>query len=154
MGARPISTEPRTLRSFFQQRLALLRTELASVRLAAIASEDGLLIATDDAAEPNPLDRRAAVGSSFLAVARTAARELQLADARCVFAECEAGLLVLRPFVTQQGSGPKRRLLLVVLDDPRELGRAVAAARVLAEEVAERLGTPDAERSLSKPLES
>lgn len=139
MGGRPLSPEPRTLRVFFQQRLAQLTLELGSVRLAAIASEDGLLLATDGSADPNPLDRRGAVVSSFVAVARTTARELGLADARCVLVECDAGLLVLRPFVTQQGSGPKRRLLFVVLDDARELGRAVASARRLAEDVSSRM---------------
>ena len=147
MGSRPQSAalsvsmapEPRTLRVFFQQRLAQLTTELGSVRYAALATEDGLLIATDDDAEPNPLDRRGAVLSSFVAVARTTARELELADARCVLVECDGGLMVLRPFTTVQGSGPRRRLLVVVLDDARELGRAVAAARRLADEVGVRL---------------
>lgn len=144
MGGRPLSPEPRTLSVFFQQRLEQLTLELGSVRLAAIASEDGLLIATDASADVNPLDRRGAVVSSFVAVARTTARELDLADARCVLVECDAGLLLLRPFVTRQGSGPKRRLLFVVLDDARELGRAVAAARRLAEDVASRLTSDDA----------
>lgn len=139
MGGRPLSPEPRTLRVFLQQRLEQLTLELGSVSLAAIATEDGLLIATDESADPNPLDRRGAVISSFVAVARTTARELDLTDARCVLVECDSGLLVLRPFITQQGSGPKRRLLFVVLDDARELGRAVAAARRLAEDVASRM---------------
>lgn len=148
VGGRPqsaeLAPEPRTLRVFFQQRLAQLATELDSVRYAALATEDGLLIATDADAEPNPLDRRGAVISSFVAVARTTAREMELADARCVLVECDAGLMVLRPFITVQGSGPKRRLLVVVLNDARELGRAVAAARRLADEVTQRL-TPAAD---------
>jgi predicted regulator of Ras-like GTPase activity (Roadblock/LC7/MglB family) len=151
MGGRPVSPEPRTLRVFFQQRLEQLTLELGSVSLAAIASEDGLLIATDESADADPLDRRGAVVSSFVAVARTTARELALADARCVLVECDAGLLLLRPFVTQQGSGPKRRLLFVVLENARELGRAVAAARRLAEEVSRRLTPTDAGSDRVRP---
>jgi predicted regulator of Ras-like GTPase activity (Roadblock/LC7/MglB family) len=129
-----MSPEPRTLRLVFHKRLAQLRSEIPAVLLAAIATEDGLLSATDESAEPSPLDRRAAVVSSLTAVARSAARELKLKEPRCVVIDCRQGVLLVRPF-----GKPRKRLLLVQLNDPGEAGRALTAVHALAHELQERL---------------
>ncbi len=134
MSGRPKSPESRTVRSFFAKRLAELRATVASAKLAAIASEDGLLSATDSDADPSPLDRRGAVLASLAAVARTSARELNVGDAACMLILCTEGALVVRPFGTT-----RRRLLMLLLADPRESSRAVAAVHRLALEIETRL---------------
>src|SRR5882672_5242992 len=129
-----MAPESRTVRSFFTKRLAQLHDELRSMRTAAVVTEDGLLAATDQVSEPNALDRRGAVTASFMAVARTTARELQLEDARSVIVDCVSGLLVVRSLITTtvvEGQAPatRRRLLYIVFSNPRDIGRAMAAAR-------------------------
>src|SRR5882672_172838 len=141
-----MAPESRTVRSFFTQRLAQLHGELRSMRMAAVVTEDGLLAATDQTSEPNALDRRGAVTASFIAVARTTARELQLDDARSVIVDCLGGLLVVRSLITTmniEGQAPttRRRLLFIVFSNPREIGRAMGAARRFADDVQARLGT-------------
>jgi predicted regulator of Ras-like GTPase activity (Roadblock/LC7/MglB family) len=122
------------MRSFFRTRLAELRAAIPSSKLAAIASEDGLLSATDTDAEPSPLDRRGAVLASLVAVARTSARELQMVDAMCVLIQCTSGVLIVRPF-----GSTRRRLLLLLLSDQAEASRALAAANHLALDIEARL---------------
>lgn len=134
MSSRPKSPESRTIRSVFAARLAELRAAIPSAKLAAIASEDGLLAATDSDAGPSPLDRRGAVLASLVAVARTSARELQLADTVCVLVQCLDGVLIVRPLGTT-----RRRLLLLQLADPAEVSRALAAAHRLALDIEARL---------------
>lgn len=138
MSGRPKSPESRTVRSFFAARLADLRAAVPSAKLAAIASEDGLLSATDRDAEPSPLDRRGAVLASLVAVARTGAREMNLGEAACILILCVEGALIVRPFGTT-----RRRLLMLLLADPRESSRAVAAVHRLARDIEARL-TPAA----------
>ncbi|MEW5882294.1 MAG: hypothetical protein AB1761_17875 [Pseudomonadota bacterium] len=134
MSSRPKSPEPRTVRSFFAARLAELRAAIPSAKLAAIATEDGLLSATDGDAEPSPLDRRGAVLASLVAVARTGGHEMSLGDAACILILCTDGALIVRPFGTT-----RRRLLMLLLADPRESSRAVAAAHRLALDIEARL---------------
>jgi len=134
MSSRPKSPESRTVRSFFATRLAELRAAVTSAKLAAIASEDGLLSATDSDANPSPLDRRGAVLASLVAVARTSAREVNAGEAACVLILCTEGALIVRPFGTT-----RRRLLMLLLADPRESGRAVAAVHRLAVDIETRL---------------
>lgn len=107
--------EPRTLRNFFHKRLATLVQTLPGARYAGLATEDGLLIATDESQDPSPIDRRGAVMASLTAVARAAAAEFDLASVQVTHIESEAGHLLVLPFVTLQDSGPRRRLLVVVL---------------------------------------
>lgn len=134
MSGRPKSPESRTVRSFFAARLAQLRAAIPSAKLAAIATEDGLLSATDTDADPSPLDRRGAVLASLVAVARTGVREMSLGDAACILVLCTDGALIVRPFGTT-----RRRLLMLLLADPRESSRAVAAAHRLALDIEARL---------------
>lgn len=134
MTSRPKSPESRTVRTVFRTRLAELKSEIASMKLAAIATEDGLLSATDTDIEPSPLDRRGAVLSSLTAVARTAAKELQCGEAVCALVQCIEGMLLVRPFGTT-----RKRLLLVVFADQREASRALAAADRLAHDIENRL---------------
>lgn len=134
MSSRPKSPESRTIRSFFAARLAELRAAIPSARLAAIASEDGLLSATDSDADPSPLDRRGAVLASLVAVARTSGREMDLGEAACILILCAEGALIVRPFGTT-----RRRLLMLLVADPRESSRAVASAHRLALDIEARL---------------
>jgi predicted regulator of Ras-like GTPase activity (Roadblock/LC7/MglB family) len=129
-----MSPESRTTRLVFQQRLAELKSVLAGVRFAAIASEDGLLAATDSDAQPGPIDRRAAVIASLAAVARTAAHELDGGELRTLRIGCSGSALLLRPF-----GRPRRRLLLVQLDPNADAQRIAQAMNALATELEERL---------------
>lgn len=134
MSSRPKSPESRTVRTVFRTCLAELKTTVTSMKLAALATEDGLLSATDTDIEPSPLDRRGAVLSSLTAVARTAAKELQAGEAVCALIQCTEGMLLVRPFGTT-----RKRLLLVVFGDQREASRALAAADQLAHDLENRL---------------
>ncbi len=131
--------EPRTLRSFFQKRLAALAKELGTVTLAALATEDGLLIATNESLQPNPTDRRGAVMASLSAVARASAPELNLGEALTTQIDCSAGRLLVLPFETQQDSGPRRRLLFVALDPTGETAVALEAMHRLIHAIAARV---------------
>lgn len=129
-----MSPEPRTLRTVFHQRLAGLKAACPGVRLAAIASEDGLLAATDTDIEPGPVDRRAAVIASLAAVARAAAHELGAGELRTVRLATGDGAVLLRSF-----GRPRRRLLFVQLDASADAQRAAQAMHRLAAELEERL---------------
>ena len=131
--------EPRTLRSFFQKRLAALVQALQGAHFAALATEDGLLIATHESLEPNPTDRRGAVMASLSAVARAAGTELNVDDVQLIQVDGNAGRLLVLPFVTQQDSGPKRRLLFVALDPTGETDIALEAMHRLIHAIAARL---------------
>jgi predicted regulator of Ras-like GTPase activity (Roadblock/LC7/MglB family) len=129
-----MSPEARTTRIVFQQRLAELRAQVPGVQFAAIASEDGLLAATDAQALPSPIDRRAAVMASLAAVADTASRELGAGPLRALRIGTEAGVVLLRPF-----GRPRRRLLLVQLGPDADAQRAAGAMHTLALELERRL---------------
>jgi len=116
--------DPRDSRVGMQQELAALFRNLPAAKLAAIASEDGLLIATHDQAEPSPVDRKSAVLASLVALARTAAKEHNLEETRWLVLGCRLGMMLVRPFGRQ-----KRRLLLLVLEDSGKLGPALSAAK-------------------------
>lgn len=131
--------ETRTLRSFFHKRLAALTNELESASLAALTTEDGLLIATHERNNPEPMDRRGAVMSSLNAVARAAAIELDIAEVRFTQIDCAAGRLLALPFVTQQDSGPKRRLLFVVLEPRVAIDDALTAMHKFIADIAKRV---------------
>ncbi len=127
--------EPRTLRSFFHKRLAALSKELGTVKLAALATQDGLLIATHESLQPNPTDRCGAIMASLSAVARATAPELDLGTALCTQIDCSAGRLLVLPFETQQDSGPRHRLLFVALDltDDPQAANTQAALKAMYE---------------------
>jgi predicted regulator of Ras-like GTPase activity (Roadblock/LC7/MglB family) len=129
-----MQTDTRTNRSFFHSRLAELKAALPGLELAAIASEDGLLAATDAEAAPEAVDRRAAVAASLAAVALTAARELGHNELRSIRIGCGDGALLLRPF-----GQPRRRLLLLVLSAQADAQAAAQAAHRLAVEIEARL---------------
>lgn len=134
-----MSPESRTSREYFQRRLAELQAALPGIALAAVLSEDGLLAATHDNAQPSPIDRRAAVGASLAAVARAAAREVECGELRSLRIAAGDGALLLRPF-----GRPRRRLLLLVLDAHADAQRAAQAAHQVALEIEERLApAPD-----------
>lgn len=131
--------ETRTLRSFFHKRLTALANELECASFAALTTEDGLLIATHERNNPEPMDRRGAVMSSLNAVARAAAIELDLGEVQFTQIDCAAGRLLVQPFVTQQDSGPKRRLLFVVLDSDVATDTALAAMDQFIADIAKRV---------------
>jgi len=132
-----MALDPRDARAGMQQELAKVARRVPSTRFAAVASEDGLLVATHVEAEPNAVDRRGAVLASLLALARTAAREYRLEDARWLVLGCKEGTLLLRPF-----GKIRRRLLLLVLAEAQHLGAAVAAAKELSLQIDARFGKP------------
>jgi predicted regulator of Ras-like GTPase activity (Roadblock/LC7/MglB family) len=119
-----MALDPRDSRIGMQQELATLFKKVPSAKLAALASEDGLLAATHDQAEPNPVDRKSAVLASLIALARTAAKEHNLDEARWLVLGCRLGVMLVRPF-----GRTRRRLLLLVLGDPEKLGAALSAAK-------------------------
>lgn len=119
-----MALDPRDSRIGMQQELAALFKKVPSAKLAAIASEDGLLSATHELAEPNPLDRKSAVLASLIALARTAAKEHNLEEARWLVLGCRLGVMLVRPFGRQ-----RRRLLVLVLGDAEKLGVALSAAK-------------------------
>jgi predicted regulator of Ras-like GTPase activity (Roadblock/LC7/MglB family) len=119
-----MALDPRDSRVGMQQELAALFRKVPSAKLAAVASEDGLLTATHEDAEPNPADRKSAVLASLIALARTAAKEHSLEEARWLVLGCRLGVLLVRPFGRQ-----RRRLLLLVVGDSDKLGAALSAAK-------------------------
>ena len=127
--------DPRDSRIGMQQELAALCRKLPSARLAAVASEDGLLTATHDQAEPNPLDRKSAVLASLVALARTAAKEHNLEETRWLVLSCRLGVMLVRPFGRQ-----KRRLLLLVLEDSEKLAPALSATKELSVRIDAKFG--------------
>lgn len=129
-----MSPETRTTREFLQRRLAKLCLGLPGVRLAAVMSEDGLLAATHAEVQPAPIDRRAAVSASLMALARAAAREIAGSELRGLRISTDQGTLVLSPL-----GQPRRRLLLLVLDASADLAAATQAAAALAADFEERL---------------
>jgi predicted regulator of Ras-like GTPase activity (Roadblock/LC7/MglB family) len=132
-----MALDPRDSRIGMQQELAALFKKVPSAKLAAVASEDGLLSATHDQAEPNPLDRKSAVLASLIALARTAAKEHNLEEARWVVLGCRLGVMLVRPFGRQ-----RRRLLLLVLGDAEQLGAALSAAREFSVRIDAKFGQP------------
>jgi predicted regulator of Ras-like GTPase activity (Roadblock/LC7/MglB family) len=121
-----------------QQELAALVATLPAAKLAAVASEDGLLTATDADAEPNPVDRKSAVLASLIALARTAAKEHALEEARWLVLSCRLGVMLVRPFGRQ-----RRRLLLLVVGESAKLATALAAAKEFAVRIDARFGRKD-----------
>lgn len=119
-----MALDPRDSRIGMQQELAAMFRKVPSARLAAVASEDGLLAATHEASAPNPLDRKSAVLASLIALARTAAKEHDLEEARWLVLGCRLGVMLVRPFGRQ-----RRRLLVLVLGDADRLGLALTAAK-------------------------
>jgi len=119
-----MALDPRDSRIGMQQELAALCKRVATAKLAAVTSEDGLLVATNENAEPTPVDRKSAMLASLIALARTAAKEHALEDARWLVLGCRLGVMVVRPFGRQ-----RRRLLLLVVGDSEKLGPALGAAK-------------------------
>jgi predicted regulator of Ras-like GTPase activity (Roadblock/LC7/MglB family) len=132
-----MALDPGDARVGIQEELARLARRVPATRFAAVASEDGLLVATHVEAEPNAVDRRGAVLASLVALARTAAREYSLQDARWLILGCREGTLFVRPFGKK-----RRRLLLLVLADSQQLGAALAAAKDVAIRLDARFGHP------------
>lgn len=125
-----LATEPRTLRSFFRAQLAALVQNTSGAQFAALASEDGMLLATAQSAEAQDTDRASALVCSLSALARTTAAECTLGELACIRIEGQQQHLYIEPFDTQQDSGPKRRLLYIVLaghTDSANLRLATAA---------------------------
>src|SRR5512134_748603 len=91
-----MALDPRDSRIGMQQELAALYRKVPCAKLAAVASEDGLLVATHEIAEPNPLDRKSAVLASLIALARTAAKEHRLDEARWLVLGCRLGVMLVR----------------------------------------------------------
>jgi predicted regulator of Ras-like GTPase activity (Roadblock/LC7/MglB family) len=132
-----MALDPRDARIGMQQELAALCRKVPAAKLAAIASEDGLLTATHDAAEPNPVDRKSAVLASLLALARTAAKEHELDETRWLVLGCRLGVLLVRPFGRQ-----RRRILLLVMGDTERLGPALNAAKEFSVRIDAKFGHP------------
>jgi len=137
-----MALDPRDSRIGMQQELAALCNKLPTAKLAAVASEDGLLVATHEHAEPNPLDRKSAMLASLIALARTAAKEHSLEEARWLVLGCRLGVMVVRPFGRQ-----RRRLLLLVVGDSEKLGPALSAAKEFSVRIDAKLGQETAEAS-------
>jgi predicted regulator of Ras-like GTPase activity (Roadblock/LC7/MglB family) len=131
--------DPRDAALGIQQELDRLFKRVASVKLAAVASEDGLLVATHERAQPEPVDRRAAVLASLLALARSAATEHALGEARWLVLGCALGVLLVRPFGRK-----RRRLLLLVIADAKHLAPALAGAKEAALRIDARFGAEPA----------
>ncbi len=125
---------PETRRGIHKE-LAALTAKLPTAKLAAVASEDGLLTATHLDAEPAAADRKTAVLSSLIALARTAAKEHQLDEARWVVLSCRLGIMVVRPFGRQ-----RRRLLLLVVGESEKLATALAAVKEFAVRIDAKFG--------------
>ncbi|HTT11423.1 MAG TPA: roadblock/LC7 domain-containing protein [Burkholderiaceae bacterium] len=132
-----MALDPRDSRVGMQQELAALCKKVPTAKLAAVASEDGLLTATHEQAEPNPSDRKSAMLASLIALARTAAREHGLEEARWLVLGCRLGVMVVRPFGRQ-----RRRLLLLVVSDSEKLGPTLAAAKEFALRIDAKFGLP------------
>lgn len=130
----PDTTE---VRAGMQRELGQLARLVPSTRFAAVASEDGLLVATHVEAEPNSVDRRGAVLASLVALARTAAREYSLEETRWLVLGCREGTMLIRPF-----GKIRRRLLLIVLAEARHLGAALGAAKEISVKLDAKFGRP------------
>jgi predicted regulator of Ras-like GTPase activity (Roadblock/LC7/MglB family) len=139
-----MALDPRDSRVGVQQELAALCRKVPTAKLAAVASEDGLLMATHEQAEPHPSDRKTAVLASLIALARTAAKEHALDEARWLVLGCRLGVMVVRPF-----GRVRRRLLLLVVDDSEKLGPSLSAAREFALRIDAKYGQPSAAPSSS-----
>jgi predicted regulator of Ras-like GTPase activity (Roadblock/LC7/MglB family) len=118
-----------------QEELGRLFERVPSVKLAAVASEDGLLVATHEQAQPEPVDRKAAVLASLLALARSAATEYTLGEARWLVLGCALGVLLVRPFGRK-----RRRILLAVIGDAGHLAPALAGVKEAALRIDARFG--------------
>jgi predicted regulator of Ras-like GTPase activity (Roadblock/LC7/MglB family) len=132
-----MALDPRDSRVGMQQELAVLCGKVPTAKLAAVASEDGLLTATHEQSEPNPSDRKSAVLASLIALARTAAKEHSLEEARWLVLGCRLGMLIVRPFGRQ-----RRRLLLLVVGDSEKLGPALNAVKEFAVRIDAKFGQP------------
>jgi predicted regulator of Ras-like GTPase activity (Roadblock/LC7/MglB family) len=118
-----------------QQELAALVAGLPTAKLAAVVSEDGLLTATHADAEPNAVDRKGAVLASLTALARTAAKEHGLEEARWLVLSCRLGVMLVRPFGRQ-----RRRLLLLVVSEGEKVAKALGVAKEFALRIDARYG--------------
>src|SRR5256885_9179803 len=94
-----MTTEPRTIRTFFERQLADLRESVPSVLAAAVVSDDANLTSdigsTGDALSPQTTQLR-----GLVAAARTAASALGLDRTRCLILDGTAGGLIVRPIQT------------------------------------------------------
>jgi predicted regulator of Ras-like GTPase activity (Roadblock/LC7/MglB family) len=138
-----MALDPPAMRSGIQQELAALVAKLPLARLAAVASEDGLLTATHLDPAPNAVDRKSAVLSSLVALARTAAKEHALDEARWLVLSCRMGVLLVRPFGRQ-----RRRLLLLVVGESEKLVTALGIAKEFAVRIDAKFGRKE------EPVES
>jgi predicted regulator of Ras-like GTPase activity (Roadblock/LC7/MglB family) len=130
-----MALDPPATRTGIQQELAALVAKLPSARLAAVATEDGLLTATHLDPAPNAVDRKSAVLSSLIALARTAAKEHALEEARWLVLSCRVGVLLVRPFGRQ-----RRRLLLLVVGESEKLVTALGIAKEFAVRIDAKFG--------------
>lgn len=131
--------DPTDARLGMQQELGRLFGRVPSARLAAVASEDGLLVATHESGTPQPADRRAAVLASLVALARSAAGEHALGEARWLVLGCKLGTLLVRPF-----GRTRRRLLLLAIGDAAHLAAALNGVKETALRIDARFGAPPA----------
>jgi predicted regulator of Ras-like GTPase activity (Roadblock/LC7/MglB family) len=129
-----MSPEPRTLRAYFHSRLSELKSQLPGVELMLIATEDGLLAATDSTADPEPTDRRAAVVASLAAVAFTAAKEFGRDGMRSMRVACNDGAVLVRSF-----GQPRRRLIVSVCGAYTDVQRVAQEVHKLAAEIEQRM---------------
>lgn len=130
-----MALDSREMRAGIQHELAALVARLPSARLAAVASEDGLLTATHLDPEPSAVDRKSAVLASLIALARTAAKEHGLDEARWLVLSCRMGVLLVRPFGRQ-----RRRLLLLVVGESEKLVTALGIAKEFAVRIDAKFG--------------
>jgi len=135
-----MALDPPDSRIGMQQELAALCDKLPTAKLAAVTTEDGLLVATHEHAEPSPLDRKSAMLASLVALARTAAKEHSLDEARWLVLGCRLGVMVVRPFGRQ-----RRRLLLAVVGDSEKLGPTLNAVKEFALRIDAKFGQQVAE---------
>lgn len=131
-----MALDPRDSRIGMQQELAQLFRKVPSATLVAVTSEDGLLAATHEHAEPAPVDRKSAVLASLVALARTAAKEHGLDEARWFVMSCRGGVMLVRPFGRQ-----RRRLMLIVFNDADKLGVALGAAKEFSVRIDAKFGS-------------
>lgn len=134
------------VRQGMHQELAALVAKLPSAKVAAVASEDGLLCATHLDAEPNAVDRKGAVLASLVALARTAAKEHGLEETRWLVLSCRLGVMLVRPFGRQ-----RRRLLLLVVDESAKLVTALAVAKEFAVRIDAKYGHKEERAEAAQP---
>ena len=137
-----LAPEPRTLRSFFRAQLAALVEGIAGIEYAALASEDGMLLATAQSPDADDTDRGAALVCSMCAVARTATREFALGEIKRVALQGSDKQLLIEPFITQQDSGPRRRLLFIVFTHAANTQHIQCAMQAFITATGERLNPP------------